>query len=115
MKRLVLLTLILSLATAPLAYADGPIVSSAKRAAVELAKAEPTATAPAAANASRAAVVQGDTGMSTATKLWIGIGFAAALAIGMKVIDNENEDRTPSTRRTRQDVGGCGAPWLGSC
>ena len=113
MKRLVLLTLVLSLATAPLAYADGPIVSSAKRAAVELAKAEPTATA--AANASSAAVVQGDTGMSTATKLWIGIGFAAALAIGMKVIDNENEDRTPSTRRTRQDVGGCGAPWLGSC
>ena len=40
MKRLLLLALIFSLAHAPVAFADGPLVASAKRAAQELAQAD---------------------------------------------------------------------------
>ena len=74
MKRTVLFTLIISLASAPLALADGPILSSAKRQAQELVRTD--ANPSLAANSSSAAVVQ-DGGM---------------------VYDN-----TPSSRRVRED------------
>ena len=111
MKRIVLATVIISLATAPLAFADGPIVASAKQAAVELAKAGQATRSEAApsvaATAASAAVVQGDSGMSVRTKTLLAIGFAAAMVISISVLDNNSEDSTPASLRERRDLGGC--------
>jgi len=114
MKRIVLMAVIISLASVPVAFADGPIVASAKQAAQQLA----TADAPRVnASAASAAAVQADSGMSGRTKLWIGIALAGVLAIGMKAMDNKIQDDTMSSARTRIDVGGEGfrgcKPWCG--
>ena len=111
MKRIVLATVIISLATAPLAFADGPIVASAKRAAVELAKAEPATRSEAApsvaATAASAAVVQGDSGMSGRTKALLAIGLAVTMVVSISVLDSNSEDATPASLRERRDLGGC--------
>ena len=114
MKRIVLMAVIISLASAPVAFADGPIVTSAKQAAQQLATAEgPRVNASAAS----AAAVQVDSGMSGRTKLWIGLALAGVLAVSMKAMDNKIQDDTLSSARTRIDVGGEGfrgcKPWCG--
>ena len=120
MKRLLLLALIFSLAHTPVAFADGPLVASAKRAAQELAQADvqpvnlsdagpvsvPGRTAGLAATAVRAAAAQGgDSGMSTTTKTWLAIGVGALLAVTFWTIDHDVEDTTLSSLGTRGD--GC--------
>jgi hypothetical protein len=111
MKRIVLATVIISLATAPLAFADGPIMASAKQAAVELAKAGQATRSEAApsvaATAASAAAVQGDSGMSVRTKTLLALGFAAAMVVGISVLDSKSEDATPASLRERRDLGGC--------
>jgi len=102
MKRTMLFTLIISLASAPLALADGPILSSAKRQAQELARAD--AAPSLEANSSSAAVVQ-DGGMSGKQKVVMAVVIGALAAVGMKIIDGRVFDNTPSTRRVRED--GC--------
>ena len=111
MKRIVLAMVIISLATAPLAFADGPIMASAKQAAMELAKAGPATRSEAApsvaATAASAAAVQGDSGMSGRTKALLAIGIAATMVISMSVLDSNSEDSTPASERQRRDLGGC--------
>ena len=102
MKRTVLFTLIISLASAPLALADGPILSSAKRQAQELVRTD--ATLSLEANSSSAAVVQ-DGGLSGKSKMLMAVAIGVVAAIGMKIIDGKVYDNTPSTRRVRED--GC--------
>ena len=102
MKRTVLFTLIISLASAPLALADGPILSSAKRQAQELVRTD--ATLSLEANSSSAAVVQ-DGGMSGKSKMLMAVAIGVVAAIGMKIIDGKVYDNTPSSRRVRED--GC--------
>ena len=102
MKRTVLFTLIISLASAPLAFADGPILSSAKRQAQELVRTD--ANPSLAANSSSAAVVQ-DGGMSGRSKVLMAVAIGVVAAIGMKIIDGKVYDNTPSSRRGRED--GC--------
>ena len=103
MKRTVLFTLIISLASAPLALADGPILSSAKRQAQELVRTDATLLS-LEANSSSAAVVQ-DGGMSGKSKVLMAVAIGVVAAIGMKIIDGKVYDNTPSTRRVRED--GC--------
>ena len=102
MKRTVLFTLIISLASAPLALADGPILSSAKRQAQELVRTD--ANPSLAANSSSAAVVQ-DGGMCGKSKVLMAVAIGVVAAIGMKIIDGKVYDNTPSSRRVRED--GC--------
>ena len=84
------MAVIISLASAPVAFADGPIVTSAKQAAQQLA----TAEAPRVnASAASAAAVQVDSGMSGRTKLWIGLALAGVLAVSMKAMDNKIQGR----------------------
>ena len=120
MKRLLLLALIFSLAHAPVAFADGPLVASAKRAAQELAQADvqpvnlsdagpvsmPGRPAGLAATAVRAAAAQGgDSGMSRTTKTWLAVGIGAVLAGAFWTLDHRVEDTTLSSLGTRGD--GC--------
>ena len=102
MKRTMLFTLIISLAAAPLAWADGPILSSAKRQAQELVRTD--ATPSLEANSSSAAVVQ-DSGMSGKQKVVMAVVIGALAAVGMKIIDGKVYDNTPSSHRVRED--GC--------
>ena len=96
MKRTVLFTLIISLASAPLAWADGPIVSSAKRQAQELVRTD--ATPSLEANSSSAAVVQ-DSGMSGKSKMLMAVAIGVVAALGMKII------ATSGTARALQNNG----------
>ena len=117
MRRVLLLTLIFSVAAAPVALADGPLVTSAKRAAQELAKAEPmpgAAVSPHAAVsvapgetalAEAATAATQDAGISTSGKMWLLVGVGAVLAGTMWAIDHGVEDRTFSSLGTRED--GC--------
>ena len=112
MTRLLLVALIVSLGLAPVAYADGLVLASAKRAAQDLAKSQTlTPAAPSTDTAVRAAGVQaggrdpGAGGWSKA-KTWIAIGVAGVFAAGAVVIQSKGEDTTPSNLGTRQD----GAP-----
>ena len=117
MRRLLLLTLICSVAFAPVVFADGPLVASAKRAAQELATADmqlmPVAdVGPHAAHAVapgetalREAAASGmqDAGITNTTKLWVLIGVGAVLAGTMFALDRGLEDRTFSSLGTRGD------------
>jgi hypothetical protein len=105
MKRLlvfVTIVSIVSLGYTPLVYADGPVLTSAKKAVQELSV---TGVQPSAGTAVRAVAVQpGDSG-NNRTKLWVGLALAGMLAVTMIAIDDGVEDTTPSSRRVRRD--GC--------
>jgi hypothetical protein len=104
MKRLlvfVTIVSIVSLGYTPLVYADGPVLTSAKKAVQELS----VVGQPASGTAVRAVAVQpGDSG-NNRTKLWVGLALAGMLAVTMIAIDDGVEDTTPSSRRVRRD--GC--------
>ena len=104
MKRLlvfVTIVAIVSLGYTPLVYADGPVLTSAKKAVQELS----VVGQPASRTAVRAsAVQQGDSG-NNRTKLWVGLALAGLLAVTMMSIDDKVEDTTPSSLRVRRD--GC--------
>ena len=120
MKRLLLFTLVLSVAYTPVAFADGPLVASARRAAHEMATADAHQTSVAAvggghvalavtrgetARLETAAATQDSDGMSARQKTWLGIGMAAVLTAIIFTIDGEVENNTPSALGLRAD--GC--------
>ena len=110
MKRLTVFALILMLGYAPVAFADGPLVTSAKRAAQQLAKAEQPVTvaspgsAEVAFNSASAAAQGGDSGW-TSTKTWIAVGLAGLFAVSVFALQDKTENTTPSALGTRED--GC--------
>jgi hypothetical protein len=118
MKHVLLFTVIISFVYAPMAFAEGPLLASAKRAGRELGQAgvQPatrlhaeslsrrTANSPALSVGVATAQSQGS-GMSRAAKMWLAIGVGAVLAGTMWAIDHNVEDRTLSTLGKRQD--GC--------
>jgi len=110
MKRLLVLVVIFSMGYAPLAFAEGPLLASARRAAQELSVTAGNDVGqgqPGANTSLRAAGVQqgsSDSGGGK-TKLWVGLGLLGVLIVTMKAIDSGVEDNTPSSRRARKD--GC--------
>jgi hypothetical protein len=110
MKRLVVFVVVFSMGYAPLAFAEGPLLASARRAAQELsvtAGNDVEQGQPGADTSLRAAGVQQGSSESGGRnlKLWVGLGLLGVLVATMKSIDSNVEDNTPSSRRARQD--GC--------
>jgi uncharacterized membrane protein len=101
MRRLVVLTLILTMGHASAAFAGDTIVAAARRAADNLGKMQASAPAtPKAAYVQETAARPGG-GMSKGKKLTLGAIGAAAFAAIALAIDRRVEDNTPSTRGER--------------
>jgi hypothetical protein len=111
MKRLLLIALIFSVGFAPVAYADGSLLASAKRVAQDVGKAQvqlpqTSSTAPAlAAGIVQAPGQEGGGGGWSKAKTWVAIGFMGVFAAGALTIQSKGEDTTPSNLGNRND--GC--------
>ena len=116
MRRMLVLALIFSifsffsLGQVSVAFAEGPILASAERAAQELAQRQAQFLNAAEAreaglSATAVRAPQGTGGFNNNFKLWLAIGLAGALAATAVIVDNNVEDNTFSSLRTRRD--GC--------
>lgn len=107
MRRLLAVTLVLTLGHASVVFAGETLLTSATRIVQDLARTTAPATSVGRAAESRSAQLTqpglASTGLRKRTKVAIALGIAAGFAGVALTIDRKIENTTPSTLGTRQD------------